>query len=102
MDGVILVESEENVEELLGVTIQRDLEWSSQIEILVSKLKKRLAGLERLKYIMSSSSKKGIVEGVFNSVLCYCLPLFGGCLLSELNSLQVQQAGWPDYTQITT
>ena len=40
---------------------------------------------------MSSSKKKIIVQGVFNSVLCYCLPLFGGCNNSEINVLQVQQ-----------
>ena len=40
---------------------------------------------------MGSSTKKNIVEGVFNSVLCYCLPLFGGCNKSEINMLQVQQ-----------
>ena len=70
---------------------ERNLEWSTQIETLVSKLKKRLSGLESLKYIMSSPSKKVIVDGLFNSVLCYCLPLFGGYLLSEQNSLEVQQ-----------
>ena len=28
---------------------------------------------------------------MFNSVLCYCLPLFGGCNQSEVEVLQVQQ-----------
>jgi hypothetical protein len=88
---VTLEESKDQKEVLLGVTLRNDLEWSDQVEALVGKLKKRLAGLERLRYIMSSSSKKNIVEGVFNSVLCYCLPLFGGCSVSELKCLQVQQ-----------
>ena len=54
-------------------------------------LKTRLAGLDKLKYLMSNSSKKNIVQGMFNSVLCYCLPLFGGCKQSEVEILQVQQ-----------
>ena len=91
MDGVTLDESEDQKELLLGITIQNDLEWSHQIKALVSKLKKRLAGLERLRYVMGSTTKKNIVEGVFNSVLCYCLPLFGGCSNIEQKSLQVQQ-----------
>ena len=91
MDGVALEESKELKEVLLGVTVQNDLEWSCQVEALVGKLKTRLAGLDRLRYIMNSASNKMIVEGVFNSILCYCLPLFGGCLNRELNSLQVQQ-----------
>ena len=91
MDGVALEESKELKEVLLGVTVQNDLEWSCQVEALVGKLKTRLAGLDRLRYIMNPASKKMIVEGVFNSILCYCLPLFGGCLNRELNSLQIQQ-----------
>ena len=56
-----------------------------------SKLKTRLTGLDKIKHIMSKSKKKNIVQGVFKSVLCYCLPLFGGCNKSEMSSLQVQQ-----------
>ena len=91
MDGVRLEESVEKSEVLLGVTVQCDLKWSLQIKELTAKLKKRLAGLEKLKYVMRKDTKKNIVEGVFNSVLCYCLPLFGGCNKSEINMLQVQQ-----------
>ena len=82
MDGVALEESKELKEVLLGVTVHNDLEWSCQVEALVGKLKTRLAGLDRLRYIMNPASKKIIVEGVFNSMLYYCLPLFGGCLNS--------------------
>ena len=77
MDGINLEESEDKSEILLGIKIQNNLEWSGQVEELKGKLKKRLGGLANLKCIMGSSSKKNIVEGVFNSVLCYCLPLFG-------------------------
>ena len=91
MDGVKLKETVEKSETLLGVKIQSDLKWSQQVEELTGKLKKRLAGLEKLKYVMNRFTKKNIVEGVFNSVLCYCLPLFGGCNKSELSLLQVQQ-----------
>ena len=47
--------------------------------------------MDKLKYLMTNSSKKNIVQGMFNSVLCNCLPLFGGCNQSELEVLQVQQ-----------
>ena len=91
MDGVILKESKEKKELLLGVVITNDMEWSEQVKALVGKLKQRLGGLEKLKYIMRPEYKKNIVEGVFNSVLCYCLPLFGGCNNCDVNTLQVQQ-----------
>ena len=72
MEGVRLAESPERCEELLGVTVQCDLKWSKQIENLTSKLRTRLTGLEKLKNVMNKSAKKNIVQGVFNSFLCYC------------------------------
>ena len=52
MDGVILKESKEKKELLLGVVITNDMERSEQVKALVGKLKQRLGGLEKLKYIM--------------------------------------------------
>ena len=46
MDGVLLEESVEKSELLLGVIMQCNLKWSLQIEALVKKLKKRLGGLD--------------------------------------------------------
>ena len=73
---------------LLGVVVQSDLKWSLQVKKLADKLKMRLTGLEKLKQFMNRSKKNDIVKGIFNSVLCYCLPLFGGCSTSEKNDLQ--------------
>ena len=83
MDGILLKETEEKCEVLLGVKIQCDLKWSEQISNLTTKLKKRLAGLNRLRFILDYFTRKNIVQGIFNSVLCYCLPLFGGCTNAE-------------------
>ena len=91
MDGVILEESIDKFEVLLGISVYCNLKWSEQIENLTGKLKKRLTGLDKLRFTMNKNNKKNIVQGVFNSVLCYCLPLFGGCNTSEIKVLQVQQ-----------
>ena len=91
MDGAILEENIDKFEVLLGVSMQGNLKWSEQIVTLVGKLKKRLTGLDKLRLIMNKKKKKNIVQGVFNSVLCYCLPLFGGCNNNEMKTLQVQQ-----------
>ena len=40
---------------------------------------------------MHKSKKKTLVQGLFNSVLTYCLPLFGGCSKMDINRLQFQQ-----------
>ena len=91
MDDVKLEETEGKVELLLGIKMQSNLKWSEQIQYLSARLRNRLNGLEKLKHIMGKANKKNIVQGLFNSVLCYCLPLFGGCNNSEVELLQSQQ-----------
>ena len=76
---------------LLGIKIQKNLKWTEHIEFLVSKLNKRLVALEKLRCIMDVRTRKTIVEGVFNSVLCYCLPLYGGSSQQDLKPLQLLQ-----------
>ena len=91
MDGMILKHTEEASEVLLGVNMQCNLKWSEHITNLRTKLKKRWAGLNKLRHILNYSTRKNVVQGIFNSVLCYCLPLFGGCTIAEIMALQVQQ-----------
>ena len=91
MDGTELKECENGKECLLGVYIQRDLKWAAQVDSLCGKLKVRLAGGAKLRRVMSFSAKKMVMDGVFTSVLSYCLPLFGGCNTGEIISLQTLQ-----------
>ena len=91
MDSFILKENADKCEALLGVQIEFNLKWHKTLEELQSKLKKRLAGLSKLRFIVPYCMLKTITQGIFNSVLVYCLPLFGGCDKGELNSLQVLQ-----------
>ena len=91
MDGVQLEEGEEGCELLLGCDLQSDLKWHSQVKLLVGKLKKRLVGLTSLRYILPYQTRKQITLAIFNSTLVYCLPLFGGCDMSEIKQLQVLQ-----------
>ena len=91
MDGIVLEESEEQYETLLGCCIEPNLKWKVQILELQKKLKKRIAGLAHLKFILPYHLRKIVSEGIFNSVLGYCLPLFGGCNVSEVKDLQVLQ-----------
>ena len=54
-------------------------------------MKKRLAGLAHIKFILPLRTRKIVSEGMFNSVLVYCLPLFGGCDVQEIKDLQILQ-----------
>ena len=91
MDGLTLEESKDKVETLLGLQIEPILKWHKQIEELLKKLKKRLTGLANLRSIIPFHLRKRITEGMFTSVLSYCLPVFGGCEKYELEALQVMQ-----------
>ena len=91
MDGVQLVEDKAKCELLLGCELQCNLKWHTQVEKLVEKLRKRLVGLNSLKFILPFHTRNQITLGMFNSVLVYCLPLFGGCDISEVKQLQVLQ-----------
>ena len=91
MDGVHLVESKEGCELMLGCQLESNLKWHVQIEDLLAKLKKRLVGLTSLKYILPYNTRNTITLGMFNSVLVYCLPLFGGCDIAEIKQIQVLQ-----------
>ena len=75
MDGFVLEESENKVEILLGCQIEPTLKWHKQIEELLKKLRKRLTALESLRNIIPYKLRKTITEGIFTSVLVYCLPV---------------------------
>ena len=51
----------------------------------------KLVGLSHIKFILPFNTRKVVSEGMFNSVLVYCLPLFGGCDVQEVKDLQVLQ-----------
>ena len=91
MDGIRLQESEDKAELLLGCYIEPNLKWHKQVNSVLIRLQQRLNALEKLKNILPFNRKKIIVEGLFTSVLTYCLPVFGGCDKTEVEALQVMQ-----------
>ena len=91
MDGVQLQEGEDRAEMLLGCQIQSNLKWKLNIDELVKKLKVRIAGLSALKYVAPFPVRKTVTLAIFNSVLVYCLPLFGGADKADIKRLQVMQ-----------
>ena len=71
--------------------MQSNLKCSKQISRVVQKLKNRITGLNKLKYLVPYHTRNVIVTGIFNSVLIYCLPLYGGCSKGQVKELQVLQ-----------
>ena len=91
MDGILVEEGKDKCELLLGCTIESSLKWHTQIQNLLLKLKTRLVGLNKIKFIVPFHIRKTLTHCIFNSVLVYCLPLFGGCEKYEIKALQVLQ-----------
>ena len=62
-----------------------------QVAFVIAKLSRRLTALMNLKFVLPFALLKQVAEGIFNSVLVYCLPLYGGCETRCLKDLQVMQ-----------
>ena len=80
-----------STEKLQGCYIDQNLTWKTPIKELSSKLKERSGCLSQLKFVQKQDSRKIMANGIFNSVLSYCMPLWGGCDKEDINSLQVLQ-----------
>ena len=91
MDGHVLLESDDKKEKLLGVTFQFDLKWGSHIVELQRKLKDRIFGLCQTRRYISQDFRKVLAEGLFTSVLTYCMPVWGGTDKGHIQELQVLQ-----------
>ena len=89
MNGILLKQS--NCETLLGCQVQHNLKWQSQVSSLAAKLVKRLNALSHIQYIYPYQIRRSIADGIFNSVLVYCLPLFGGMGVVMIRELQILQ-----------
>ena len=87
MDGIEIKESEDKSEMLLGCIIEPHLKWRKQIDFVMSKLQARLCALRKLGNKMPFHLRDRIANGIFSSVLTYCLPVFGGCDKGELDAL---------------
>ena len=91
MDNALLKEDGDNCEFLLGCKIQANLKWHKHVHLLLGKLKTRLTGLTKLKKFAPFTVRKKLAEGLFNSSMVYCLPLFGEMDMGDMKDLQVMQ-----------
>ena len=68
------------------------MEWGQQqVGSLIAKLRTRLLAVSHLKFICNFQTKKSITEGLFDSAMAYCLPVFGGLDKGDIRDIQVLQ-----------
>ena len=91
VDNVTIQEDRDKCQTLLGCNIFSNMKWDHHVNTLEKKLAARLNGLRQIRFACPYPLRKQFVEGLFNSVLVYCLPVFGGLEVSQLNRLQILQ-----------
>ena len=91
MDGIELQESSSGSEKLLGVILQPDLKWGMHINELQRRLKDRLSGLRKVKFLASLKHRREVAQSIFQSALTYCILAWGGTSKANIESLQVLQ-----------
>ena len=78
---------QDNKAKLLGMTLDKKQGWTNQIQGkggVIPSLNSRLFLIKRLKNKLSKSAVTKISESIFNSKICYGLPLLGKIRWTEL------------------
>ena len=91
IDNTRLERSDSDFENVLGVSLQQNLKWTKHVQNLQSKLKVRLAGLRKIRNILSFDRRNQVAKAIFESVLIYCIPAWGGTSKGNIEDLQVLQ-----------
>ena len=89
LEGLRLQESEEKCENIFGVIFQSELKWNKQVLAVCAKLKQRLGGLSKIRHVANTRTKKLVADGIFTSILTYCIPVWGGMDQNSLIPYQV-------------
>ena len=76
---------------MLDVHIQPNLKWKMHCQEVQVKLKTRLSGLRKIRNVLGQQRRKVVAQAIFQSVLTYCICVWGGASKGDIESLQVLQ-----------
>ena len=71
----------------LGIHIDGYLQWNTHIDYIKNKVSKCIGILHKLKYYLPSSALVTLYNSLILSYLSYCIPVWGNCNQSKLNTL---------------
>ena len=91
MNGLNLGESVDKFENVLGVFVQPNLKWTKHCAELQIRLKVRLNGLRKLQMSLKLEKRKMVAQAIFQSVLTYCISVWGGAAKREIDKIQILQ-----------
>lgn len=75
----------------LGVIIDDKLNWSDQIQTLVSRVRKLLHLFKRIRSVANQAIIKSIYYALCQSIICYCIDTWGGTHKTTLIKLERAQ-----------
>ena len=97
MDGLRLVQSDDKSEKVLGVIVQSNLKWSRHIQDLQTKLKVRLAGINKIRNVLSVDKRNTVAKAIFESVLTYCMAAWGGTSKTDIENLPCSDSSFKSF-----
>ena len=83
----------ENIEQykLLGLTIDKDLSWKTHLELLHKKLSYVYYTINKVKYTIPLESKLLLYNALFDSIISFGIPIWGGVSNTRLKPLEILQ-----------
>lgn len=77
--------------QLLGVTIDSSLSWTSNIKNIIVKMSRAISNLRRCAYFLTSSVTKQVIQALVLSQLDYCSVVWSSASKTDLTKLQLIQ-----------
>ena len=75
----------------LGILIDQTLSWHSHIELVISRIRKLKWIFKSLRHVMTSTLLKKIYVALAQSVITYCIPVWGGATKTKFLDLERAQ-----------
>lgn len=75
----------------LGILIDQTLSWHSHIELVISRIRKLKWIFKSLRQVMTSTLLRKIYVALAQSVITYCIPVWGGATKTKLLELERAQ-----------
>ena len=75
----------------LGIMLDQRLCWTAHIELLMTRIRKLIRVFKSLRHVMEKELLKRIYIALVQSVITYCIPIWGGSAKSHFLSLERAQ-----------
>lgn len=75
----------------LGVIVDQRLNWHLQLEAVISRLRKLVWVFKSLRTVMTNNLLNKIYIALAQSVICYCIPIWGGATKTDFLDLERAQ-----------